>query len=178
MRFHLFLAVLVLCLTCASQAQRNVDIGPISPPVLNAPVAGDIEDTEDAPEQDDTTGDNPVNLPGMDLMPKSTMDFEMDFGSFDVSTRYRTLEITEPANNSTIRIHANNVRIKANVVPPVRQDLGHTLQITLDDQLLIENQTDFLLDDADRGPHVIGLKIIDSEGKTVLKAEDVRIVLR
>ncbi len=178
MRFHLLLAVLALCLTCASQAQRNIDIGPVSPPVLKAPDTSDAENTEGAPEQDSATGGNSIGLPGMDLMPNSKMDFEMDFGSFEVSTRYRTLEITEPVDNSTIRIHANNVHIKANVVPPVRQDLGHTLQITLDNQPLIENQTSFMLDDAERGAHVIGLRIIDSDGNTILQANDVRILIR
>ncbi len=176
MRVYFSLALLIFCIAGTSQAQNNIDLGTIQAPVLDGPVVRDTENEEATSE--DTTG-NTIAPPQMDLMPTpSAMDFGMKFDSFELPTKYRSLEIIEPANNSTIAIHSNNIIIKTNVVPPVRQDLGHVLQITLDNEVVIENQTDFMLDDADRGAHVIGLRVVDSDGETVQQAESVSIIIR
>jgi hypothetical protein len=92
--------------------------------------------------------------------------------------KYRCLEITSPSDNSTINIRTTNLEIEANVVPPVRNDLGHVLQIMLDDGVLVENETSYMVGNVRYGTHTIQLRIIDEDENIVKESEIITVHIK
>lgn len=143
----------------ADQVYRSV--GPDGTPVFS-----------DVPQDDKA---KELRLKPMNVVPAPTpIDLQLQLNAPTPQISY-SLEITEPQNDSTVFINAANLSIRVNVVPPVRNQLGHKLQILMDGKVLAENQSSFTLADADRGSHQIAAQIVDADAK-IIKASPAIIV--
>jgi hypothetical protein len=159
-------------------AQDTIDFGTIAPPVIETPISS--EETapagEDSPAENNS--ENTIAPSEMDSVPgPASINFDLKFDEFSTRMRYATLEIVRPSNNSTFDISQANIRIEANVVPPVRRDLGHVLQIRLDDTVIVENETQYMLDDVERGKHRIVVQIIDSDGNIIARTDEIAVLI-
>lgn len=92
--------------------------------------------------------------------------------------KYSEITVTAPANDTTVFINADNLPISVNVVPAIWARLGHRLQIMFGNKVLVENQTSFTLDDADRGSYDIIARIIDEQGKTIIASSPVTVHIK
>ncbi|MBN1378692.1 MAG: hypothetical protein JXA04_05610 [Gammaproteobacteria bacterium] len=192
MRLFLYLTVVSLYFADSGYAQDQRDFGQIAPPVLESPVKPDLPLTQEiSPIQKPSRTTNPnstpattestrkeLTLPGVDFMPAPAMDLSPTFNSAKQQSGYRAMEIIVPANNTTVDIRTTNLLIKTNVVPPVRNELGHVLQIKLDDEVLVENQTSYVLADATPGVHSIMLVIIDENKNVIAQSPGVTVQIK
>jgi hypothetical protein len=87
----------------------------------------------------------------------------------ETSFSYRSLAITTPANNASVRENAGNVNIMARVDPELR--IGHKIRIVLDgspEQAGAQNA--FILPNVDRGTHTLVAEVIDDAGNVVISS--------
>lgn len=130
-------------------------------------------DTPSAPDAQE------LKLPPVNIIPSgpSGLDFEVKQPEFDLE-KYRTLEIVAPQNDATVFINTANLPIEVKLLPPVKRALGHRLVILWDGNVLFENQNSFLLDDADRGTHVLEARVMDEKGKILIQSQPVNVHIR
>lgn len=84
---------------------------------------------------------------------------------------YSALSIVSPPNDEAVRENAGNVTIIANVEPMLRP--GHIMRLLMDGAPAQEGrQTTFSLANVDRGTHVVGLEIVDAEGRVIKRSEE------
>lgn len=192
MRLWFYLAIFALLVSGNTPAQDNRSLGEIAAPVLE-PVKPEISfkpeisrpaiNAADGSEEDAADSTAPagpqLSTPGVNLSPTTrNLELGSGFESLGQSNSYRTLAIIEPADESSIDIKTNNLHIKANVVPPVRSDLGHVLQITVDGEVLVENQTSYMVDVLPRGKRIIQLRILDENGDVISQSAVKNIYIR
>jgi hypothetical protein len=182
MRFRVYLAIFALIIAGNTWAQDTLGIGDIAAPVLELPAPGDSFKPE-VPQPAAAITDTPVtgsaDSRGLDLAPATgAITLDAKFDNIQQRTTYNALTIVEPADNSTIDIKTSNLLIKANVVPPVRNDLGHVLQIVLGDEVLAENETSYMVDILNRGAHTVQLRIIDENGDVISQSNRITIYIK
>ncbi len=88
---------------------------------------------------------------------------------------YQILEILAPRPNQTVFINTANLGIKIKLLPSIKTDQGHKLQILLNDEVLTENKLSYMLDNADPGRHRVSARVIDEAGNTVINTKPVTI---
>ena len=171
-------------------AQNKPDFGEISPPVIDMPNKPDlrrtpVESPRNRSQSDETSlaeteeRGPELKLPGVNLVPPpSKLNLDTKLSNFNQRSSYRSLEIAEPLDGTAIAIHSSNLQIRATLVPPVRIDLGHVLQILIDGNVLVENQTSYAVDDLARGKHSIKLRIVDEQGNLVAESKSVTVTIR
>lgn len=132
----------------------------------------------------DTPGANPgakeLKLPPVNIIPSPSsteLEFEVKQPAFDPE-KYRLLEIAAPQNDATVFIRTTNLPIEVKLLPPVKRALGHRLVVLWDGETLFENQTAYVLDDADRGTHTLTAQVIDEKGKILIKSPPVSVHIR
>lgn len=83
---------------------------------------------------------------------------------------YRTLTITSPANDETIRNNAGNMEITFNLSPGLKP--GHKLQLLMDGAVRqeVRSSEPIALTNVDRGTHTLQLQVVDGESKEVLQS--------
>ena len=90
---------------------------------------------------------------------------------------YTKFEITEPANNSTIRDNAGNVTIKMDLEPALQD--GDLVAILLDGKELGQGKsTAVSLTNVDRGTHKLRAIVKNAQGDTVTSAGPVTFTLQ
>jgi hypothetical protein len=193
MRLRFYLAIFALIVSGNTPAQDNRGLGEIAAPVLEKSVKPDISfkpeitrpavNAANSSEEDTADSSAPagpqLSTPGINLSPAArNLELGSRFDNMGQSNRYRSLDIIEPADESSIDIKTDNLHIKANVVPPVRSDLGHVLQITVDGEVLVENQTSYMVDVMPRGKRIIQLRILDENGDVVSQSTVKNIYIR
>lgn len=141
------------------------------------PVRAQIYESVDeggAREYSDISGGKELKLPPVNVMP-AAKPMQLDFDPRQASSqvKYSSLEVLSPVNDTTVHINAANLPIEVRLMPPVRRDLGHRLLILLDGESIAENQSSYVLGDADRGTHVISAQVVDENGKAVISSEPV-----
>lgn len=140
-------------------------------------------DEEGNPVYTDTPGSPEVQelkLPPVNIIPSPKtpeLEFDVKEPDFDLE-KYRSLEITAPQNDATVFIRTTNLPIEVKLLPPVKQALGHRLQVLWDGAVLFENQTSYLLDEAHPGTHTITARVVDEQGKVLIKSQPVNVHIR
>lgn len=83
---------------------------------------------------------------------------------------YKTLEISSPKNDESVRQNEGIVIVQANVLPNLRE--GDQFQLVMDGNVVGQMQTSptFVLTNVDRGTHLIAVQIIDSKGNPVIQS--------
>lgn len=88
----------------------------------------------------------------------------------EVPFSYRSLNIASPADDETIRDNSGNVSVIAVTNP--RLQSGHRLRLLMDGQPAQDGvQSQFDLQNVDRGSHSIALEIIDASGSVIKRSE-------
>lgn len=121
-----------------------------------------------------------LKLPPVNIVPapsKSGLNFDVKQPDFDLE-KYQLLEIVAPKNDTTVFIRTTNLPIEVKLLPPVKQALGHRLQVLWDGQVLFENQTSYVLDDANPGTHTVLAQVVDEKGKILIKSKPVNVHIR
>lgn len=121
-----------------------------------------------------------LKLPPVNIIPSpstSGLDYDVKQPDFDLE-KYQSLEIIAPQNEVTVFIRTTNLPVELKLLPPVKRALGHRLMVLWDGEVLFENQTSYLLDDADRGTHIIMAQVVDEKGKILIKSKPVSIHIR
>lgn len=152
---------------------------------LSAANAQVYESTDEAgnPVYTDTPGSpeaKELKLPPVNIIPSPSstgLNFDVKEPDFNLE-KYQSLEIVAPQNDATVFIRTTNLPIEIKLLPPVRQALGHRLLILWDGEILLENQTSYLLDDADRGTHTVLAQVVDEKGKILIKSKPVSVHIR
>ncbi|MFU8815976.1 MAG: DUF4124 domain-containing protein [Pseudomonadales bacterium] len=83
--------------------------------------------------------------------------------------RYESLRLTHPPHDTAIRENAGNVPVTAELHPELKP--GHRVQLYLDGALLhTAPQTEFLLENVDRGTHAVELRVVDDAGNALISS--------
>lgn len=95
-------------------------------------------------------------------------------------TGYTDLRITQPAPNDALVNTAGDVDVSLNLHPPLRADLGHGLSVLLDGAPVAQNSTrmNLVLNNVDRGEHVLEAYVQDAVGQVLIQAAPVRFTLQ
>ncbi|MCG3143278.1 MAG: hypothetical protein HONDAALG_00619 [Gammaproteobacteria bacterium] len=82
---------------------------------------------------------------------------------------YEQFAVTEPPDNGIIRDNsgAGEVSVTVSLTPALREDLGHTVRVTLAGQTQGGAATQFSFTGIDRGTHTISAAVIDGAGSTL-----------
>lgn len=134
-------------------------------------------DESGAPEFTDrpAPGAEAVELPAPNVVPAPRIELPFTVPAARPEPIKYRLRIAAPPPDATVFILEQLLEIRVEAVPPPRTDLGHRLQILFDDAVLAEDVSQFVLDDAERGTHRIGARIVDAEGRTIAEAETVAV---
>ncbi|WP_081869670.1 DUF4124 domain-containing protein [Endozoicomonas numazuensis] len=110
----------------------------------------------------------PVELPPITSIPSSPTSSQPAVKQLDDQKGdiYPTFTITEPANDSTVRDNGN---FTVNVSLKPRLTVGHTLSLSVDgvQQGKPQRNTQFKLQNIDRGTHQLSVAILNRNGKTL-----------
>jgi hypothetical protein len=117
----------------------------------------------------------PVNI--VPAHPVTRLNVNEKRPDFDLE-KYRLLEIVAPQNDATVFIRTANLPIEVKLLPPVKRTLGHRLQVLWDGQVLFEDQTSHVLDDANPGTHTVLAQVIDENGKILIESKPVNVHIR
>lgn len=94
-----------------------------------------------------------------------------------VSTKYTGVNITSPANETTVRDNAGNLAVTASAAPSLQS--GHKMVLFDNGSPQGESATgNFQLSNIDRGAHVLTVQIQDSAGKVLMSSPPVTVYLR
>ena len=90
------------------------------------------------------------------------------------TTTYTKLEITEPADNGTIRDNAGQVNVKLALEPPLQDGQGDIISILLDGKELGQGKSTALsLSNVDRGAHTLQAMVKNADGSTLITSSSV-----
>ena len=90
------------------------------------------------------------------------------------TTTYTKLEITEPADNSTIRDNAGQVNIKLALEPALQDAQGDAIAILLDGKEIGQGKTTALsVSNVDRGAHTLQALVKNADGSTLIESSSV-----
>lgn len=85
---------------------------------------------------------------------------------------YTKLEITSPANDSTLRDNSGKVDVSLSLEPPLQE--GDVVAITLDGKDIGQGQSPaFFLNNVDRGTHSLQVAVKDASGNTLISSSTV-----
>lgn len=88
----------------------------------------------------------------------------------ETGVTYDSLEITEPANDKTIRSNEGKVSALARVVPGLASN--HRFRWRMDGEIVQDvNSPELRLNNIDRGSHTLQAEIVDADGKVVISSE-------
>lgn len=120
-----------------------------------------------------------LRLPQVNTQPGATPSEEDSNKKEDTKPiAYQTVEILEPADDSTIPPGQLNVVIQVRVTPTLQD--GHHLQILFDGKALgpPASTTSWVVGDLVRGAHNIRAQIVDSNGDILKESKEVRIHIK
>lgn len=92
---------------------------------------------------------------------------------------YKSVVITAPAEDATLRDNPGNVTVTAGSEPALDLREGHKFQFFLDDKSVGEPQESStkMLANLDRGEHQVGVAIVDVNGKSLKRSKKTRFFL-
>ncbi|MEK7322338.1 MAG: DUF4124 domain-containing protein [Pseudomonadota bacterium] len=126
----------------------------------------------------------PAHLPPIQLIPAAPVPPPPEPAEAQETTRnkaaaYRSIGITSPAHDSTLRDNAGTVVINVALDPPLLVKAGHHIAIYLDGTLIGENSTGTLtLNNVDRGTHTLNASVNSKQGQAMLTSPTVTFHLQ
>jgi hypothetical protein len=113
----------------------------------------------------------------VDVKEPNNMSSSIDTSILDINPKtieetYQ-VEITQPANNATIRDNTGSVYVSGRIKPIFKQ--GLKIQLKLDNQPYEKPQTHsmFVLRNVERGEHQLKMDLINDKGKVIASSESV-----
>lgn len=113
----------------------------------------------------------------VDVKESNSMSSSIDTSILDINPKaieenYQ-VEISQPANNATIRDNTGSVYVSGRIKPIFKQ--GLKIQLMLDSQPYETPQTHsmFVLRNIERGEHQLKMDLIDDKGKVIASSEPV-----
>lgn len=93
---------------------------------------------------------------------------------------YEALRITQPSPGESLLSTVGDVDVSLNLHPALRADLGHGLTVLLDGTPVAQNSTrmNLVLNNVDRGEHVLEAYVLDGSGAVLIQAVPVRFSLQ
>jgi len=92
------------------------------------------------------------------------------------TNRYNAINITDPADETTIRDNTGTVRVNVSLSPALRP--GHKLVLLVDGKQKGRSASgSFTLDNLDRGSHSLTAQVLSKSGKTLISSAPVTIYL-
>lgn len=117
--------------------------------------------------------------PAPDLKPM-TIDSPAD-GSRDQpgSAGYKSLVITQPSQEATVRDNTGAVEVQAALTPALNEAAGHRFQFYLDGKAVGEplSVPKATTENVDRGAHEVQVVVTDAAGNVLKRSESVRFYL-
>ncbi len=91
---------------------------------------------------------------------------------------YESLAITTPAHEESLRENTGKVLVAYQVSPALNEGIGHQYVIMLDNKEIYKGtNTSILIENVDRGTHVVTAKIVARNGRTLVSSESVEFTL-
>jgi len=96
----------------------------------------------------------------------------VDSTAEETGVTYDSLEITQPANDKTIRSNEGKVTALARVTPELASN--HRFRWSLDGEIVQDvNSPELRLNNIDRGSHALQAEIVDADGNVVISSETI-----
>ena len=113
-----------------------------------------------------------ITLPkGADVFSSSSTDEDTE-----QTAAYKSIVITQPANDSAFNSGNGQVFISAETVPALQAD--HSIQLVMDGTPYNDNNSGgFGLTNVDRGTHQVQVSVIDAAGNTLISSETTTFTL-
>ena len=90
---------------------------------------------------------------------------------------YHSLTITSPQNDQGLRSNTGDFSVALSLSPPLKP--GHRIIITLDGREIANGaETRATVKNADRGSHILGARVIDAAGQTLITTSSIFHLLR
>lgn len=162
-------ALLLLPLSASAAIYRTVDAaGNIT--YTDQPPADAAENTEDISGQIDVLPPNTFTDP-TPLAPYEAWIPDAQPGEAEDVVGYRSLKITSPTHDESLRDNAGNVVVRSQLAPKLQQ--GHALHLELDGTLQAEpaEGADVYLTNVPRGTHHIRMVVLNKAGKRVFESD-------
>ena len=92
---------------------------------------------------------------------------------------YKSVVISSPADESTIRNTAGDFSVSISVQPVLQAAFGHQLVLYMDGSAVGEPSTkaSYSLSNVDRGAHKLRAAVVDASGKTIVNSDTVTVYL-
>lgn len=131
----------------------------------------------DQPPRDEA---EPHRLPPLQMIPSENLapaTPPQDRGNNDKAPPaelYRSLAITQPHADGTVRDSAGQVVVQVALDPPLATEAGDQLIIHLDGQPVTQgNDTAYTLDNVDRGTHTVEASVSSGSGRILIRSPPV-----
>ena len=112
----------------------------------------------------------PAPAPAVEAAPAPITEEE----EAEAATIYTSLQITTPEDDQAIRENAGNVTIVVKAEPALDTSQGHRVEVLVDGVVSGSGeQMSVLLNNLDRGTHVVIAQIVDADGNPLISAEPV-----
>lgn len=120
-----------------------------------------------------------VVVPVLPPSPQSVSKPQGKPGS-EIFAGYTDLRITQPTSGEALLNTVGDVDVSLNLHPALRTDLGHGLTVLLDGTPVVQNTTrlNLVLNNVDRGEHVLEAYVQDATGQVLIQAMPVRFTLQ
>ena len=121
-----------------------------------------------------------VDTGGQAPAPRAGKEGEAQSGSVDEveAVAYESLEITQPADDATVRSNEGIVTVSLSLSPTLGE--GHEVKIILDGIELEGGMkgTQFSLNNLNRGTHSLQTRVVDAEGTELISSNSISFHLR
>jgi hypothetical protein len=87
---------------------------------------------------------------------------------------YSRLAFLSPSDDEPVRANDGVVEVRLALEPALREDAGHRLRVTLDNEVVRESAPlSFELENVDRGTHSLTATVVDADGNPVMPGQGV-----
>ena len=163
----LFVTILLVCTAATEAAESRI--------YRTVDEEGNVVFTDVPPREDQTSEQIVVETANSFLSEEAVGPqqqwLEAEEGEAEESAfNYRSLVIVSPQDDEPVRENAGNLTVVAVASPELRR--GHRMRVLVDGRLLQEGgQSDFTLENVDRGTHSLSTEIIDQSGIVLIRSE-------
>ena len=132
---------------------------------------GNVVFTDRPPKNDDSVEEVKVAAPNTADLGSVTPQTDSSVGSQEAaSSAYRSLRITSPGHDESVRGNTGDIEVIVDVRPKLRAE--HELRLLVDGATeQVGRQSRFVLSGVDRGTHTLQVEILHQTGEVLLASE-------